>query len=261
MQRILFLSLFMICMSLSLWGQSTIPNYELNVRLDTANDRLYVKQKITFKNTEDTALNQLILNDWAQAYSSTKSALADRLVEEYNRSFYLAQKTKRGKTSIKTIASNNSILQWKRTNNQFDIIEIDLVQPLNKNEVITLNLEYTIDLPDGRFTGYGAIAKETYLIENFFLSLAKRSEGKWQKISNLDLEDAPMGSRNIAFTLIIPSKLAVHSSIEEQKRIEGNQLTTYLFTAKEQKQVLFHIGKDIVYKHFELKDKKFKNEH
>lgn len=258
MQRILFLSLFMICMSLSLRGQSTIPNYELNVRLDTANDRLYVKQNITFKNTEDTALNQLILNDWAHAYSSTKSALADRLVEEYNRSFYLAQKTKRGKTSIKTIASNNSILQWKRTNNQFDIIEIDLVQPLNKNEVITLNLEYTIDLPDGRFTGYGAIAKETYLIENFFLSLAKRSEGKWQKISNLDLEDAPMGSRNIAFTLIIPSKLAVHSSIEEQKRIEGNQLTTYLFTAKEQKQVLFHIGKDIVYKHFELKDKKFK---
>ena len=87
MQRILFLSLFMICMSLSLRGQSTIPNYELNVRLDTANDRLYVKQKITFKNTEDTALNQLILNDWAHAYSSTKSALADRLVEEYNRDY------------------------------------------------------------------------------------------------------------------------------------------------------------------------------
>ena len=258
MQLKLLLTLFIISLSISLRGQATIPDYKINVTLDTAFDRLYVKQTIVFTNTEKTALNQLYINDWAHAYSSTKSPLADRLVEEYNRSFYLAKKAKRGETSIKFITSNNSSLQWRRSNNQLDIIEIDLNRPLNENDSISIYLEYTIDLPDGRYTGYGNVAKETYLLENFFLSLAKRSNGKWLMISNLDLEDSPMDPRNIEIEFTLPSKLAVHTNIEEQKKIENNQLTTYKFSSKKQKRVLFHIGEEVVYTQFDLKNKKIK---
>ncbi len=71
-------------------------NYTFKIRLDTKTNELIVSQDILYKNTHNKPIDTLYLNDWANAYSTTKSPLAGRLVEEYNRSFYLSNKSKRG---------------------------------------------------------------------------------------------------------------------------------------------------------------------
>ena len=255
MNRFLLLVIFIMTLSNSLLGQDSMPNYKFRVNLDSKENRLYIKQEITFVNNEDLTLNHIYLNDWANAYSSTKSALADRLVEEYNRSFFLSKKAKRGKTMIDSITSNHSSLNWKRENKQIDLIKIELEKPLKKQESIHLNLDYVIHLPDAKFTGYGVIDKETYLLESFFLTLAKRSDGEWVKNSHLDLEDAPMAASNIDFTLTVPQELAVHSNLDEKTIVQSNEETSYRFSAIAKKKMLFHIGKEILYKSFILKDK------
>ena len=75
---------------------------------------MIIKQKISFLNQSDL-LENIYLNDWANSYSSTKSPLADRLVEEYTRSFYLSAKSKRGNTLISNIYLNGIKAKWKES--------------------------------------------------------------------------------------------------------------------------------------------------
>ena len=258
MLRNLFLLVLIVALSSSLHGQNSVPNYQFKLSLDSKENQLHIKQKITFTNTEDSELNHLYLNDWANAYSSTKSALADRLVEEYNRSFYLSKKAKRGKTIINSISTNHSFVKWQREPEQVDIIKIELEEPLNPQEEMILDLDYVIHLPDARFTGYGIVTKETYLLENFFVTLAERTAGEWIKQSHLDLEDSPMGASNIICTLIAPKELAVHSNLDAQDIIHANDNIIHRFSAKAKRKILFHIGKDIAYETFSLTNKKIK---
>ncbi len=253
--------LLLVCISAlsnSLLGQNSIPNYQFKVNLDSKENRLHIKQQITFINLEESPLDHIYLNDWAHAYRTPKSALADRLVEEYNRSFYLSKKAKRAGTIINSITSSDTPLNWKRDDKQIDLIKIELDKPLRKQQSIRLELDYVIRLPDGKFTGYGVIDKETYLLESFFLTLVKRSNGEWVKNSHLDLEDAPMSASNIDFTLTVPQKLTVHSNLDEQTSVLNNENRSYQFTALAKKKMLFHIGKEVQYKSFSLKDKKIK---
>ena len=89
--------------------------YSINASLLTETDQLIIKQTITFNN-QNNSLNKIYLNDWANSYSSTKSPLADRLVEEYTRSFYLSAKSKRGYSLVSSIyvIINNFIKKTKQ---------------------------------------------------------------------------------------------------------------------------------------------------
>ncbi len=112
---VLFFNVFILNVSFS---QNSI-NYSINASLLTETDQLIIKQNISFFNQNDL-MNKVYLNDWANSYSSTKSPLADRLVEEYTRSFYLSAKSKRGYTLITNIFINGSEAKWKRIENNPD---------------------------------------------------------------------------------------------------------------------------------------------
>ena len=82
---------------------------------------LKVTQTIEYRNGTPKALKTLYLNDWSHAYSSSKSPLAQRFAEEYDRRFYLGSKAKRGETSELKIFINNKEINWFRQKNQLDI--------------------------------------------------------------------------------------------------------------------------------------------
>ena len=119
--------------------------YSINASLLTETDQLIIKQTITFNN-QNNSLNKIYLNDWANSYSSTKSPLADRLVEEYTRSFYLSAKSKRGYSLVSSIYVNGNNAKWARSQNNLDIIEIDIDKPL-QNGVVNIDLSYVVKLP------------------------------------------------------------------------------------------------------------------
>ena len=55
-------------------------------------DTFDIEQSITFFNNSNKILSEIFLNDWSSSYSSTETPLAQRLAEEYDRSFYFANK-------------------------------------------------------------------------------------------------------------------------------------------------------------------------
>ncbi len=246
---ILFLNIFITNFSFS---QNSI-DYSINASLLTETDQLIIKQKISFFNQSDL-LENIYLNDWANSYSSTKSPLAERLVEEYTRSFYLSAKSKRGYTLISNIYVNGSEAKWKRNKNNLDIIEININKPIKKG-VVNIDLSYIIKLPSSKFTGYGKIKKHQYFIENFFISLSKFEKNKQVLYSNLDLEEAPINTSKFKVELKLDKNLDVFSSLDLINFNEEKGEAKYIFESNGIKQVIFLIGDDLNIKEFDLDEK------
>ena len=245
--------LFALCLLclVQLQGQD-IPHYTLDAQWDEATDSFDITQKIKFQNTGQKPLDTLYLNDWAHAYSSTKSPLANRLAEEFNRSFYLSKKSKRGYTEIKKLRVSNGENQWKRLDPQLDIIVIPLDSPIEAGEAVEMDLHYTVKLPNGKYTGYGKLKKGAYFIENFFLTLADFQSQKWQRMSNLDLEDIPYAKSNFDITLQLPQRYTVVANINALETLPQKDQHRHRFQAQNQREIIFHFGEHIAYKSYTL---------
>ena len=229
-------------------------DYSINASLLTEIDQLVIKQKISFTNQNDL-LNKIYLNDWANSYSSTKSPLADRLVEEYTRSFYLSAKSKRGYTLISNIYVNGIKAKWKRNQNNLDIIEIIFEKPIEKG-IVNIDLSYIIKLPSSKYTGYGKIKKDQYFLENFFITLCKFDGLKQIFYSNLDLEEVPINSSKFGIELKIDKDLNIYSSLDLTDFSRENGESIFFFESNKIKQVIFLIGNnDLNIKEFELDEK------
>ena len=245
---IFFINIFIIKFSFS---QESI-DYSISASLLTETDQLIIKQKISFLNQSDL-LENIYLNDWANSYSSTKSPLADRLVEEYTRSFYLSAKSKRGNTLISNIYVNGSKAKWKRKQNNLDIIEINIDKPIKKG-IVNIDLSYIVKLPSSKFTGYGKIKRNQYFIENFFITLSKFVKNKQILNSNLDLEEVPINESKFSVNLKIDKSLNVFSSLNLKDFENENGEVTYAFESNKIKQVIFLIG-DLNIKELDFEEK------
>ena len=251
--RLFLLILFFFSWN-AIWAQQ-VPNYNIIARLDPVENKIEVVQKIRYTHQYEFPTKEIYLNDWNHAYSSTESPLAKRLVEEYNRSFYLSKKSKRGATQIESLKVNGKTNPWERIENQIDIIKVSFEEEITQGKVVELEIIYTLKLPDAKYTGYGITDKETYFLENTFLSVAWINSKEWAPISHLDLEDTPnnKGDYNIVFSL--PNRLRVESNLTSVKTEEISDEIIYSFKNKNKKQLLFHIGAENDYNHFNF-DKK-----
>ena len=106
-----------------------IPQYGIKAQLDVDLNEIKVVEKIVFEHNESTPLEEIYLTDWNHAFNSTESPLAKRLVEEYTRSFYLSNKSKRGETIIDRLTINEKEVNWKRLDEQLDQLRIGLKEP------------------------------------------------------------------------------------------------------------------------------------
>lgn len=246
----------LLLVATKLFGQE-IPKYTLDAYWDEANQAFNIQQKIRFKNTCECTLDRILLNDWANAYSSTKSPLAVRLAEEFNRSFYLSQKSKRGYTALENIKINSQTVQWTRQDPQLDIIALSLEQPLASGDSLEIDLKYFIKLPDGKFTGYGKLKKETYFLENFFITLADFQDGQWKKMSNLDLEDIPYGILDIDIRMHLPKYFNVFSNLIPVHTTALEKNILHAFQGKASREMIFHFGKELEYKHYQTENGTF----
>ena len=230
------------------------PNYYIDVELDNEAESLVVNQTIRFQNNETKSIKTLNLLDWANAYSSTDSPLAKRLVEEYTRSFYLSSKSKRGSTTIEYINEGETTLKWNRPKDQIDVIIVSLENPLMPNESIDINIKYVVKIPDGKFTGHGILDDNSFFFEHFFIRLALRNNNAWEPLSFLDLEESQSQAANFDIIWNIPNNLRIYSNIVSTKIGHRDNLTLYKFSALNQKILNFHIGEFINYNEYKSGD-------
>ncbi|SEP65670.1 M1 family aminopeptidase [Flavobacterium urocaniciphilum] len=209
---------------------------KINAKIHENGKRIEVFQEVKITNTSNTTLKEITFNDWNNAFSSKKSALAKKFSDEYNRSFHLSKKNERGETEIFSIVNENANnLEYYRNGNQVDILKIKLSQPLNINESTILKIKYQIILPDSKFTKYGYSESKT-LLKNCFLTLASFYSGS-QSEENSDDLTSEISNYNIDIqhdNLILTTDLDVEVSNENFSRIKGNGRNNF-FIALEKK--------------------------
>jgi len=188
-----------------------------------------INQEITLTNTSNDVWNEVYFTDWAHSFSSKTTPLAKRFAEYYEKKFHRAKDDDRGNTQVTYIKEKNNFLTYSRPKKNPDIIKVILESPLDPNETVSLQLEYTITLPDAKFTDYGITKKGDYNLRYWFMTPAVYNNG-WQYYSNKNLNDRYFPQTDITLTFSIPETHTLVTDLEQKNRgssyKSGQKLTT-----------------------------------
>jgi hypothetical protein len=197
-------------------GQNKI-SYYIDANLDYEARKLKITQNISFKNISSQELDTLYFTDWSNAYSSVKSPLAQRIVEEYDRSFYLSNRSKFGRTSINSFKVNGEDIDWNRLNNQPDIIQVILNNKIDSETVTNVEIQYEVIIPDDKFTGYGYNTKGDVFLRFWHIALSPIYDNEWRNYSHLNLDDYSVQAADYQMRLTVPEGIDVKSNLQRGK--------------------------------------------
>lgn len=217
------------------FGQKDI-SYEIDAVIERTGRNIIIRQTISLKNLPPEMGDTLYFTDWSNAYATTKSPLAQRFVEEYDRSFFLTNKSKLGSTSISSITVNELETRWERLENQCDIIKAVGDFQKNATDSIVISLDYKLILPDAKFTGYGYNLTNEALLRNWYITLSPIYNKKWRNYSNLNLNDNSIQAAEYKLKIKAPNGITVQSNLKKNKSENG----VNYFSGKSNREVLVY---------------------
>lgn len=223
-QLILFLNLI-----IGLYGHYAFAqNNTIKAYLNNNLKEIVVEQEITFTNSSNIGLSEIVLNDWNNAFSSNTTPLAKRFSDEFVRSFHYANHYDKGKTTIQEITdSNNSALTFSRTEEHPDLLKIALSKVLNRGESVTVKLKYNLKIPNDKFTRYGYTNNDGYVLRSVFLSIARLEKDGFIQYSNENLDDISNTSNNYNLWFEVEKNQKVFSDLNQVDLTEGSEKNTY----------------------------------
>ena len=193
-------------------GQN-INSYNIDAKLNSEDKTIEIYQIMKFKNTSNTPLKEIFLEDWSNSYLDNTTSLAKRISDEYSRSFSFAQKKQRGSTSINNIKSNN-IETWERLDDALDIIKVNLKKPISTGGSIEIEIYYSIKLPDSKFTGYG-YDDDNFYLKNWLIVFSNISNSIWYNQSNLNLDDQSLQKAGYNLKISFDEDLHLFSNLSK----------------------------------------------
>lgn len=213
MKKALILLLFL--------SQAAFSQHHSNVVITVNNEQktLKVYQELTYFNQSKDTLNQIVLNDWMNGYSSKNTPLAARFSDEFERSFHLAKEKDRGRTSNIAVETGGeyekTALNWQRDEKVPDVISVQLKEKLFPNQKITIELRYHVKIPNDRFTKYGYDDRGKMYLKNFFLTPARYENHAFVKYNNLNLDDIANAISDYDLSIRSPQGINFYSDLNE----------------------------------------------
>ena len=184
--------------------------------LDTTTHSIRIKQTLFIKNTSKVALNDIVLIDWNNSYSTKTTPLAERFSEEYDSKFHFAKSDDRGYTSIQSIVDeNNTKFEFEYDVKHPDNLNLFLNKPLQPDNEIALVFNYTVKLPNTKFTGYGVDKNSNYNLRYWYFTPAIYNNG-WIYQSNFNLDDLHTTPMDIDLEISHPKHFNVISELDEE---------------------------------------------
>ena len=235
------LSIYFFCFLGQFLSSQINNSYDINVELISENQTLIVNQKMRYTNTSGSIIERMYLEDWSNSYSDDRSKLAKRISDEYSRSFLFSKKNQRGSTNIIQIDSGN-IQDWKRLDD-IDIIELVLLEPLEISESIEIDINYSIKIPDSKFTGYG-FDNQNFYLKNWLIVFSDLNNSKWSKQSNLNLNDQTIDYSDFIIKFKLNKDLKLFSNLERLSSKQDNDYRLILLSGENKKEIEINILKE-----------------
>ncbi|MGB0895757.1 MAG: metalloprotease [Flavobacteriaceae bacterium] len=212
--------------SCTLVAQNTIT---VNAKFNPENNTIVVAQQITITNTSSKVLDSVFLYDWNNSYANRDTELAKRFADEFSGKLHFAKDHDKGATHISSILSEQHELQYSRKTS--DVIAINLHRKLKPNDRISLQLDYTLQLPSDKFTRFGISSKKNVKLKEWYLIPAKLTDD-WVYYSNKDLDDLYFPNSNINLTITTPKTHKIFSDLDRVSSQQNGDSITVSFTGK-----------------------------
>ncbi|WP_196885135.1 aminopeptidase [Aureivirga sp. CE67] len=223
--RFLFLlSCFLIVCSGTFAQKNQI---EINALLDVEEKEINIQQKVLYKNNSSDTLQTIFFHNWPNSFSSKKTPLSDRLLEDYERKFYFATKSELGYTKINNISSDFMDLHWKEVKDNEDILEVSLPKPLLPNEEISIFFTYKVKLPDDKFTDYGW-GRNKFNLRYWYLVPAIYENHDWILMNNLNMDDLYMDYADYIVNFTVPNAYNLNTDLNGTVEIKPEHTTYHL---------------------------------
>jgi hypothetical protein len=185
------------------------------VELHPDKNILTVQQELVYFNQSNDTLRKIILNDWNNAYSEKFSPLGNRFSDEFVRNFHLAKEEERGFTTDLTfIDQNKMFLDWSRTSDHPDLIELVLRNPLLPRQQFSIFITYKLKLPSDKFTGYGYGANGNFMLKDWLLTPARFDQNHFTQSSNVNLDDSSNAISDYEITFSVPKKYELVTDLD-----------------------------------------------
>ena len=211
----------------------------IEAQLDDKKDILRINQSIIYYNSSDSTLNDIILHNWMNGYKNNKSPLANRLIEDYDKSLFFAKQKDRGYTTINNLSVDfEKVNFFEEKDGKIDIIKIVLNTPLKPKKSVKINVTYDVKIPNSKFTSYGK-TKSGYHLRYWYLVPAVFNDN-WKIMSNLNMDDLLTNSSDFIIKITLPKYYYLSSNLIEQKTSKGT-MNEFLLTGKQITEVFMNI--------------------
>ena len=215
------------------------------IEAKVSNDKkqITVYQEITYINKSDSALSVIKLLNWVAAYQNRNTPLVKRNLEDRKNDLYFAQSTERGGlANLKVTIQDQTVTDL---DSQKENIFIPLLKTLEKGEKITFTLEYHLNLPNQKFTGYGTDGNKISL-KYFFLVPDSFDHQNSQEKKFIDIEENQSPGNYWKILLDVPVNHYSQSNLPQiqPNYFEGNLNTNpeFLISANNLVVSLFSIS-------------------
>ena len=211
---------------------------KLNIVVDSPAKSLIVVQELTYFNQTEQSLKNIVLNDWNNAYSTKKGALAKRFSDEFSIFFHMAKEIERGATKDLKILNENQIpFVFFRDSVNLDIIDIQLNDVLYPNQKIKIYLSYTLKLPSARFTEFGYGNGNNLTLNDCFLTPSKIENGAFLRYNNENLEDAANALSDYDIEMKLVDNLFLQSDLKIDTVSSHLGFKKYFLSAKNTSEI------------------------
>nr|WP_315027196.1 aminopeptidase [uncultured Chryseobacterium sp.] len=139
----------------------------IEAKLSSDRKSLEVHQEIVYYNHSDKELHTVKLLNWISSYNKRGTSLVYRKLEDRNYDLHFAKNSQLGKLLDLTI-KNLEDQVVPVTNLSDENLFLPLQEALQPGKSITLQLQYRIQLPDKKFTGYGT-SDQNIALKYFFI--------------------------------------------------------------------------------------------
>ena len=236
-----FLTLILCVSVCTAYGQHAM---KIEGVLDAEMNTITIKQRIDYHNTSENHLNELYFNDWTSSYSNPTTPLANRFVEEFNNALLDVKPKDRGYTTLTTIQNfDGKTMEYSYLENHPDIFKVTLKTKLPPKESISLHFEYTLQIQNDRFTGYGVTKDGNYNLNYWYISPAVYKHSEWKLFSNINTQDYYTPQSDIELNITVPEIYDVSSGLNLESTQSNPQKNTFNFVGEKRTDSRLYISK------------------
>jgi hypothetical protein len=182
-------------------------NYKINVALDDQAHTLTGNIEWEYINHAPTALTELWIHVWPNAFKNRKSAFCKQKLRQGNTRFYFADEADQGYIKNLDFAVNGQKATWAYDAQHPDIVRLTLASPLPPEGRIRVSTPFLEKIP-ASFSRLGHV-ETSYQMTQWFPKPAVYDRAGWHPIPYLDQGEfyAEFGSFDVTITL--PSNYVV----------------------------------------------------